>query len=188
MLFGSYLKSVWSDLGARMTGGASLILLFAPMLSPKLIAEVVGSNTLVLLFAVGCLVVSSYRAWLAERRARQAERLDPLVEDVQLIRELWARIQYDHKDSTLIRFPLAGFNVEKWEEVHKQLLRLFSLTSVHASRARSCFARLGISDGPRIAEVMNDQSARHGIDARGFSNLLEDHDTLLKEHRKRILG
>lgn len=188
MLVASYLKAVWTDLGARMTGGASLILLFAPLLFPKLTAAVVGSNTLVWLFAVGCLVVSSYRAWLRERRARQAERLDPLVEDVQVIRALWAKIQYDYKDSTLIRFPLACFDAEKWEEVHKQLLRLFCLTSVHADTARSCFARLGITDGQRIAEVMNDQSARRRIDALGFSNLLEDHDALLKEHRKRILG
>jgi len=188
MLVGSYLKSVWTDLGARMTGGASLILLLAPMLFPKLTAEVVGSNTLVWLFAAGCLVVSSYRVWLGERRARQAERLDPLVEDVEAIRALWERIEYDHGDSPLIRFPLAGFDVERWEEVHKQLLRLLCLTSVHASRANSCFARLRISGQPRIAELMNDQTARRCIDSLGFSKLLEEHEALLKAYRKRIPG
>ncbi|MBL8230658.1 MAG: hypothetical protein JNL98_19355 [Bryobacterales bacterium] len=85
--------------------------------------ETVG--TLVWIVAFICLIVSTYRVWLQEHGARLAEKLDALLEDAQLLRDLWEKIQDDHKDSNLVVFPLSGFDIEKWEEVHKQLLRLY---------------------------------------------------------------
>lgn len=129
MAIAAYIKAVWGDWVARMTGPLSLILLFTPLFNPNFTAQHLGGSNLVWIVAFLCLIVSTFRAWLREHRTRLAERLDPLIEDARLLRELWDKIQYDHKDSRLISFPLSGFDIEKWEEVHKQLLRLFFWTS-----------------------------------------------------------
>lgn len=115
-----FLKTLWNDWPARMTGPLSLILLFVPILAPQFTAKYLGGTTLVWLVCFLCLIVAAYRAWLLEHRARIAEKLDPLIEDANLLRQLWDKIQYDHRESQLIRFPLAGFDVKEWEEVHKQ--------------------------------------------------------------------
>jgi hypothetical protein len=188
MAAGAYLKALWSDWPARMTGPLSLILLFVPLLAPQFTAQLLGGSTLVWIVSFVCLIVSTYRAWLSEHRARLAEKLDPLIEDVRLLRELWDKIQYDHRDPTLIRFPLSGFDVEKWEEVHKQLLRLFFWTSLQADRVVWRFKDLGITERPRLADVMNNQHQRRGINAHGYSKVLEEHAALLARHRARIAG
>jgi hypothetical protein len=183
-----YLKALWSDWPVRMTGPLSLILLFVPLLAPQFTAQHLGGRTLVWIISLICLIVSTYRAWLSEHRARLAEKLDPLIEDVRRLRELWDKIQYDHRDSTLIQFPLSGFEVEKWEEVHKQLLRLLFWTSLQAHRAVWRFEDLGITEQPRISAVMNNQDQRRSLNALGYTKLLEEHEALLARHRGRIAG
>src|SRR5258708_26744677 len=134
MPIAAFLKAIGSDWVARMTGPLSLILLFVPVFAPDLSTQYLGGNTLVWIVAFICLIVSTYRAWLSEHRTRLAAKLDPLVDDARLLRELWDKIQYDHKDSSFIGFPLSGFDVEKWEEVHKQLLRLYFWTALQSRR------------------------------------------------------
>jgi hypothetical protein len=102
--------------------------------------------------------------WLSEHGRRPAERLDPLIGEIGRLREFWGKIPYDYRDSELIRFPLAGFDVEKWEEVHKQLLRLFFWTSLHVDRALSCFPGVGIKQQPRLAQVMSNQHEGRSAD------------------------
>jgi hypothetical protein len=188
MLVSAYLKAIGSDWVARMTGPLSLILLLVPLLAPDLTAQYLGGSTLVWIVAFICLIVSTYRAWLSEHRARLAEKLDPLMEDARLLRGLWDTIQYDHKDSRFISFPLSGFDVENWEEVHKQLLRLYFWTLLQSRRAAGCFADLAIAEQPRLAAVMNDQCQRGALNALGYTKLLEEHAALLARHRTQIAG
>jgi hypothetical protein len=188
MVISPYLNAIGRDWLARMTGPLSLILLFVPRIAPDLTSKYLGGSLLVWIVAFICLIVSSYRAWLSEHRSRLAEKLDPLIEDVRLLREFWDKIRYDHKDSRLIDFPLSGFDVEKWEEVHKQLLRLLYRTSLHADRARWCFVALGIGECPRLADVMSDQTARRSLNALRYTKLLEEHAALLSCQRARIAG
>jgi hypothetical protein len=182
-----FLKTLWHDWPARMTGPLSLILLFIPIIAPQFTAKYLGGTTLVWLVCFLCLIVAAYRAWLLEHRARVAEKLDPLIEDTELLRQLWDKIQYDHRESKLIQFPVFGFDVKEWEEVHKQLLRLFLLTSLQAQKAVRRFKELGIMEQPRLSAVMGDQNLRT-LNALQFTKLLEEHAALLAQHRKRLAG
>lgn len=188
MAISAYLKAFWTDWLAKMTGPLSLILVLVPLVAPGFTTKRLGGSTLFWIFSFVCLVASGYRAWLAEHRARLAEKLDPLIEDVRLLRELWDDIQFRYKDSQLVRFPLSGFDVERWEEEHKQLLRLFFWTSIHAGRAASCLSGLGITEGPCLTFVMNNQDARRSLDALGYAKLLEQHTALLAKLRAQITG
>jgi hypothetical protein len=181
-----FVKTLWNDWPARMTGPLSLILLFIPIVAPQFTAKYLGGATLVWLVCFLCLMVAAYRAWLLEHRARIAEKLDPLIEDVKLLRQLWDKIQYDHRESGFIRFPLAGFDVEKWEEVHKQMLRLYFWTSLQAQRVAWRFEEIGIMEQSRLSEVMNNQDLRRAINALDYTKLLEEHAETLAQHRRRI--
>ena len=110
-----------------------------------------------------------------------------MIEDTELLRQLWDKIQYDHRESKLIQFPVFGFDVKEWEEVHKQLLRLFLLTSLQAQKAVRRFKELGIMEQPRLSAVMGDQNLRT-LNALQFTKLLEEHAALLAQHRKRLAG
>jgi len=123
---------------------------------------------LVWIVAFICLIVSSYRAWLSEHRSRLAEKLDPLIEDVRLLREFWDKIH------TITRtraddFPLSG-DVEKWEEVHKAALALCSIGHrCMPDRARWFLAvvasRIGEAPptiGPMVDE-RSDRKRRHAM-------------------------
>lgn len=188
LLLGPFLKAVFGDWLARMTGPLSLILLFAPLLIPRTTAQYPGGNTLIWIVAFVCLCVSSYRIWLSEHRARLAQGLEPLIEDARQLRALWATIQYEYSKSELIRFPLGGFDVEKWEEVHKQLLRLFFWTGIQGQHAEKCFVILGIRERPRLAEVIGDQFQCRSINGLAYTKLIDDHLALLENSRKRIAG
>jgi hypothetical protein len=188
MAVAAYLKATGSDWLARMTGPISLILLFVPLLAPNLTANYLGGSALVWIVAFVCLIVSSYRTWLLEHRVRLAEKFDPLLEDTRLLRELWDRIQYDHKDSRFISFPLSGFDVDNWEEVHKQLLRLFFWTSVQAKQSTWRCEDLGIAERPPLADVMDNQHARSALNGLGYTKLLEEQTAFLTRHRARIAG
>jgi hypothetical protein len=170
-----------------MTGPLSLVLLFAPMLLPPGVANALGTP---LVWGLGalCVLIAAYRAWLSEHRLRLAERLDPLIEDVRLMRDLWLTIEYDYASSTLVRLPLAGFEVKEWEPVHRQLLRLMQSTQVHGPRVQGVFLNLGISaEQVRFLAVLNDQNARINLTAPEFTKLLDAHATMLAEMRARIL-
>lgn len=184
---GAFFKAVAADWLSRMTGPLSLILLFTPLALPKVTAEYLGGNTLVWIVAFIGLFVSSYRIWLSEHRARLTQRLEPLIEDAGQLRELWEKIQYDYPNSQLIKFPLSGFDIEKWEEVHKQLLRLYFWTSVQGRHAEACFTSLGM-ERPRLAEVITDQFQRRAVNGLGYTKLVDDHLALLESSRKRIGG
>jgi len=188
MSIGAYLKALWNDWPARMTGPLSLILLFVPLVAPDVTVKYLGGSVLVWIVSFLCLIISTYRAWLSEHRTRLAAKLDPLIEEVRPLRELWDKIQYDHKDSPLISFPLSGFDVEKWEEVHKQLLRLYFWTCLQGRQAAACFAELAITERPQLADLMANQDARRSINALGYTKLLEEHAALLARHRARIAG
>ncbi|HLK64627.1 MAG TPA: hypothetical protein VKU19_14380 [Bryobacteraceae bacterium] len=82
-MIGPFLKTVWRDWPARMTGPLSLVLLLTPIIAPQFTAQHLGGNVLVWVLAFICLVVAAYRAWLLEHRARIAEKLDPLMEDAR---------------------------------------------------------------------------------------------------------
>ena len=179
----AYLKTIGSDWLARMTGPLSLVLLFVPFAVPRF-----SHSALVWIVAFICLTVSTYRAWLSEHRVRSAEKLDPLIEAIGQLHKLWDDIQYDHKDSDSIRFPLAPFSVERWTEVHKQLLRLYFWTALESQRLTSCFAELGIAERPRLTDVMNEQNSRRSLNALGYTRLLDDCADLLTRHRARIAG
>ena len=170
-----------------MTGPLSLILLFTPLVVPKVTAQYLGGSTLVWIVAFICLLVSSYRIWLSEHRARLAQRLEPLIEDARRLRELWEKIQYDNPNSQLVKFPLSGFDVEKWEEVHKQLLRLYFWTNLQGRNAEQCFTSLGMPR-PRLPEVMADQFQRRAVNGLGYTKLIDEHLALLESTRKRITG
>jgi hypothetical protein len=182
-----FIKTLWRDWPARMTGPLSLILLFIPIIAPQVTAKYLGGTTLVWLVCFLCLMVAAYRAWLLEHRARVAGKLDPLIEDTDLLRQLWDKIQYDHRESKLIQFPVFGFDVKEWEEVHKQLLRLFLLTSLQAQKTVLRFKELGITEQPRLAAVMCDQNSRT-VNALQFTKLLEEHAALLTQQRQRLNG
>jgi hypothetical protein len=171
-----------------MTGPLSLILLFIPILAPHVTAKYLGGTTLVWLVCYLCLIVAAYRAWLLEHRARIAEKLDPLIEDTNLLRQLWDKIQYDHRESKLVQFPLFGFDVKEWEEVHKQLLRLYFLTVFQAQKAALRFKELGITEQPRLSAVMANQNLRGPLNALEYTKLLEEHTALLMRQRERIAG
>ncbi len=171
MEIGAYLKVLWRDWLARMTGPLSLVLLFVPLLAPEFTAEHLGGSTIVWIISFLCLVVSSYRAWLTEHRGRLAEKLDPLIEDVRSLREFWEEVQYRYRDSELIRFPLAGFSVENWEELHKQLMRLYFWTSLQGRSAEVQFAVLGIEERPQLSVLMNNQDHRRSLNAFGYTAL-----------------
>jgi hypothetical protein len=192
MAIWAYLRAVlWQDLPARMTGPLSLVLLLVPLIAPDFTAQHLRGSTLVWIVAFLCLIISTSRAWLSERRARLAEKLAPLIEDLRQLRELWDKIQYDYrdsKDSRFISFPLSGFDVEKWEEVHKQLLRLLFWTSLQANQTEQRFRDLGIAERPRLYDLMYDQGARRSLNALGYTKLLEEHAALLTRHRTRIAG
>jgi hypothetical protein len=182
-----FIKTLWKDWPARMTGPLSLILLFLPILAPQFTAKYLGGSTLVWLVCVLCLIVAAYRAWLLEHRARVAEKLDPLIEDAKLLRQLWDKIPYDHRESNLIELPVFGFDVMEWEEVHKQLLRLFFWTNLQALRAQGRFKELGITEQPPLAAVMRDQNSRT-VNALQFTNVLEEHTAMLVDLRQRLAG
>lgn len=186
MAAGSYLKAVWGDWLARMTGPLSLVLVFLPLVLPPFTARYLGGGGLVWIVSFLSLIVTTYRAWLSEQRARLAEKLDPLIEEVGELRRFWERIQHDHRDSVLIQFPLSGFDAEKWEEVHKQLLRLYFWTWLHAARVVRCLDDLRITERALWADVMNNQYKRQALDALGYSRLLEEHAAFLTRHRARI--
>ena len=186
-MIGAFLKAVWRDWAARMTGPLSLVLLFTPMVAPQFTAQHLGGNALVWVLAFICLVVAAYRAWLLEHRARIAEKLDPLLEDARLLRDFWDKIQYDHKESKLIQFPVFGFDVKEWEEVHKQLARLFFWTNLQAQRAQWRLNELGITEQPPLAAVMRDQNSRT-VNALQFTKALEEHAAMLAQVRQRISG
>lgn len=186
-MIGAFLKAISRDWAARMTGPLSLVLLFIPILAPQFTAAHLGNNALVWLLAFVCLAVSTYRAWLLEHRARIAEKLDPLIEDARLLRDFWDQIQYDHKESKLIQFPLFGFDVKEWEEVHKLLTRLFFWTNLQAQRAQWCFKELGITEQSQLAAVMRDQNSQK-VNALQFTKALEEHAAMLVALRQRLAG
>lgn len=186
-MISAFLKAISGDWAARMTGPLSLVLLFTPMLAPQFTAQHLGSNALVWVLAFVCLAVSTYRAWLLEHRARIAERLDPLIEDARLLRDFWDKVQHDHKESKLIQFPVFGFDVKEWEEVHKQLARLFFWTNLQAQRAQWRFKELGITEQPPLAALMRDQNSRT-VNALQFTKALEEHAAMLAQARQRISG
>jgi hypothetical protein len=185
-MVGQFLKTIWRDWPARMTGPLSLFLLFTPIIAPQFTSQHLGGNALVWLLAFICLVVAAYRAWLLEHRARIAEQLDPLIEDVNLLRQFWEKIQYDHRDSELVHWPLAGFAVKEWQEIHKQLARMMFWTNLQAQRVQWRFKELGITEQPRLSAVMMDQNARGSLNALGFSRLLEEHAAMLAQARQRM--
>jgi 8-oxo-dGTP pyrophosphatase MutT (NUDIX family) len=185
MVILAYFTTIWNDWLAKMIGPLSLILLFVPLLAPDFTTRYMVSNTLVWLVALACLIFSTFRAWLNEHRARMAGKLDPLIKDAGMLRELWEQIQYDHKDSEFVRFPLAPFTVEKWTETHKQLLRLYFWTGLQAQQLKDCFNELGITEPPRLFDLMNNQDARRSITALQYSKLLEEHTDLLRHHQDR---
>jgi hypothetical protein len=170
-----------------MTGPLALILLFIPIIAPQFTAQHLGGSALVWILSFLCLIVSAYRAWLLEHRARIAEKLDPLIEDAKLLRQLWDKIRYDHRESRLIQFPLGGFDVKEWEEVHKQLLRLFFWTNLQAHRVQLRFKEIGITEQPRLSAVMSNQNLRGAMNALEYTRLLEEHAALLAGYRERIL-
>lgn len=184
---GAFFNAVSSDWLSLMTGPLSLVLLFTPLVLPKVTAEYLGGSTLVWVVAFIGLFVSSYRIWLTEHRARLAQRLEPLIEEAQQLLEFWDKIRYDDPDSQLLKFPLSGFDVESWEEVHKQLLRLYFWTDLQGRHAETCFSSLGMAR-PRLAEVIGDQSRRRAVTGIGYTKLIEDHLGLLEISRKRVGG
>ena len=182
-----FLKTLWRDWPVRMTGPLSLVLLFTPIIAPQFTAQHLGGNALLWVLAFSCLVVAAYRAWLLEHRARVAEKLDPLIEDAKLLRHLWDKIQYDHRESNLIQHPVFGFDVKEWEEVHKQLLRLFFWTNLQALRVQVRFTELGVTEQSPLAAVMRDQNART-VNALQFTKALEEHTAMLVDLRQRLAG
>jgi hypothetical protein len=74
----AYLKATGNDWLARMTGPISLILLFAPLAAPALTAKYLGGSTLVWIPSFICLVVSTFRAWLAELNIALVWRVSPI--------------------------------------------------------------------------------------------------------------
>jgi hypothetical protein len=183
-----FIKTLWNDWPARMTGPLSLILLFIPILAPQFTSNYLGGTTLVWFVCFLCLIVAAYRAWLLEHRTRIAEKLDPLIEDANLLRQLWDKIQYDYRESDLIRFPLAGFDVKEWEEVHKQLLRLFFWTNLQAHRVQWRFKEIGVTQQPRLSAVMGNQNLRGTMNGLEYTKLLEEHAALLARQRQRLAG
>ena len=181
-----FIKTLWNDWRARMVGQLSLILLFIPILAPQFTAKYLWGSTRVWLVCFLCLIVAAYRAWRLENRARTAERLDPLIEDAKLLRQLWDKIQYDHRESKFIQFPLTGFDVKEWEEVHKQLLRLLFWTSLQGQQAMQRFKEIGITEPPRLSLVMGDQNLRGALNALEYTKLMEEHAALLAHQRKRL--
>lgn len=169
-----------------MTGPLSLILLFIPVLVPQFTARYLGGTTLVWLVSFFCLIVAAYRSWLLEHRGRIAEKLDPLIEDADLPQQFWENIQYDRRDSELIRFPLAGFDVKEWQEVHKQLARLFFWTNLQAHQVQRRFNEIGITEQPHISTVMGNQNLRGSMNGLDYTKMLGGHAAMLAEQRKRI--
>jgi len=103
------------------------------------------------------------------------------------LRDFWDKIQYDHKESKLIQFPVFGFDVKEWEEVHKQLARLFFWANLQAQSAQWQFNELGITEQPPLAAVMRDQNSRT-VNALQFTKALEEHAAMLAQVRQRIGG
>lgn len=178
-----FIKTLCKDLPTLMTGPLSLILLFVPIIAPRL-----GGRALVWVVAFVCLLVSAYRAWLLEHRARLAEKLDALIEEAHLLSQLWDRIQYDHPKSEFIHFPLAGFDVKEWKEDHKDLLRLYFWTNLQAERAAWRFKELGINERPQLSAVMLDQNLRRRTSGLDYTNLLKEYAALLVRQRQRLAG
>ena len=77
--------------------------------------------------------------------------------------------------------------MKEWEEVHKQLLRLFFWTNLQALRVQARFKELGITEQSPLAAVMGDQNSRT-VNALQFTKALEEHTAMLVDLRQRLAG